>query len=72
MGLYTLAITGISVVGYVSSGAALLLTILRPAIRLYQYLVLRLSMVRREFLHPCEDIIELRNRFGDLEKMLKI
>ncbi|NEP78017.1 MAG: hypothetical protein F6K39_07410 [Okeania sp. SIO3B3] len=71
VGLYALAITGISVVGYVSSGAALLLTVLRPAIRLYQYLVVRLSMIRREFLHPRADIIELRNRFENLEKTVK-
>jgi hypothetical protein len=31
IGLYLLAIAGISAVGYISSGAALLLTILRPA-----------------------------------------
>jgi hypothetical protein len=31
VGLYTLAATGISAVGYISSGAALLLTGLRPA-----------------------------------------
>lgn len=71
VGLYALAITGISVVGYVSSGAALLLTVLRPAIRLYQYLVVRLSMIRRELLHPRADIIELRNRFENLEKTVK-
>ncbi|NET17133.1 MAG: hypothetical protein F6K08_32135 [Okeania sp. SIO1H6] len=57
--------------GYVSSGAALLLTILRPAVRLYQYLVMRLSMVRREFLHPRADIIELRSRFDNLEKTVE-
>ncbi|MGB3511852.1 MAG: hypothetical protein WBA93_21970 [Microcoleaceae cyanobacterium] len=71
VGLYILAITGISVVGYVSSGAALLLTVLRPAIRLYQYLVVRLSMIRREFLHPRADIIELRSRFEKIEKTVK-
>ncbi|NEP89453.1 MAG: hypothetical protein F6K18_22930 [Okeania sp. SIO2C2] len=71
VGLYTLAITGISVFGYVSSGAALLLTVLRPAIRLYQYLVVRLSMIRRELLHPRADIIELRNRFVNIEKTVE-
>jgi hypothetical protein len=40
--LYWLAVTGISNVGYVSSGLILLLTILRPAIRGYQYLTARL------------------------------
>ncbi|NES92951.1 hypothetical protein [Okeania sp. SIO2B9] len=54
-----------------SSGAALLLTVLRPAIRLYQYLVVRLSMIRRELLHPRADIIELRNRFVNIEKTVE-
>ena len=66
-GLYTLAATGISVVGYVSSGAALLLTFLRPAIRAYQYLAARLAMIRQEIKYPREDIMELRQRFKLLE-----
>lgn len=65
--LYTLAATGISAVGYLSSGAALLLTVLRPAIRGYQYLAQRLTAIRSQFLHPGEDIVELRNRFAELE-----
>lgn len=67
IGLYVLAVLGISVVGYVGSAAALLLTILRPAVRLYQYLAVRLSMIRREFLYPREDIAELRSRFDNVE-----
>lgn len=69
--LYALAATGISAIGYLSSGAALLLTILRPAIRGYQYLAARLTMIRREFLHPREDILELRSRFANLESTIK-
>ncbi|MEZ2236833.1 hypothetical protein [Microcoleus sp.] len=68
--LYTLAATGISAIGYLSSGAALLLTILRPAIRGYQYLAARLTMIRRQFLHPREDILELRSRFANLESTI--
>lgn len=71
IGLYVLAITGISVVGYVGSGAALLLTVLRPAVRFYKYLVVRLSMVRREFLYPREDVLELRSRFDNLAVSVK-
>ena len=67
-GLYTLAATGISVVGYVSSGAALLLTFLRPAIRAYQYLAARLAMIRQEIKYPREDVMELRQRFQFLEE----
>jgi hypothetical protein len=69
--LYALAATGISAVGYLSSGAALLLTILRPAIRGYQYLAARLTMIRSQFLHPREDIVELRNRFANVESTVK-
>ncbi|AHJ31194.1 hypothetical protein PN465_16770 [Nodularia spumigena CS-584] len=71
VGLYTLAATGISAVGYISSGAALLLTILRPAIRAYEYLYARLRMIRQEFQYPREDVMELRNRFYALEDTVK-
>ncbi len=71
IGLYTLAATGISAVGYVSSGAALLLTALRPAVRLYEYLGTRLAMIRQEFKYPRADILELRDRFEALETTVK-
>ena len=64
---YTLAVRGISAIGYLGSAAALLLTILRPAIRTYQYLAARLAMIRQQIKYPREDILELRNRFGELE-----
>lgn len=71
VGLYTLAATGISTVGYISSGAALLLTILRPAIRAYEYLYTRLTMIRQEWKYPREDIVELRDRFSILEQKIQ-
>ncbi|MFH7029243.1 MAG: hypothetical protein ACHBN1_28570 [Heteroscytonema crispum UTEX LB 1556] len=71
VGLYTLAATGISAVGYISSGAALLLTILRPAISAYEYLYARLRMISQEFKYPREDIVELRYRFANLEETIK-
>jgi len=71
VGLYTLAATGISTVGYISSGAALLLTILRPAIRAYEYLYARLAMIRQEWKYPREDILELRDRFSILEQKIQ-
>ncbi len=69
--LYALSATGISAVGYLSSGAALLLTILRPAIRGYQYLAQRLTTIRSEFFHPRQDILELRHRFAELESTVR-
>ncbi|MDX2244234.1 MAG: hypothetical protein NW224_26475 [Leptolyngbyaceae cyanobacterium bins.302] len=67
IGLYGLAIAGISAIGYVSSGAALLLTVLRPAIELYRYLATRLGSIRRTFRYPREDVMELRDRLMQLE-----
>ncbi|MBE9226592.1 hypothetical protein IQ264_14280 [Phormidium sp. LEGE 05292] len=67
IGFYTLAVWGISAIGYLGSAAALLLTILRPAVRAYQYLAARLTMIRQQVKYPREDILELRNRFRELE-----
>ncbi|MBW4494956.1 MAG: hypothetical protein KME26_18115 [Oscillatoria princeps RMCB-10] len=70
-GLYALAITGISGVGYVSSGAALLLTLLRPAVRGYEYLAARLAMIGERVKYPREDVLELRDRVAGLESAVK-
>ncbi|MFB2895734.1 hypothetical protein ACE1CI_22735 [Aerosakkonemataceae cyanobacterium BLCC-F50] len=67
IGFYTLAVLGISAIGYLGSVAALLLTILRPAVRAYQYLAARLTMIREQVKYPREDILELRHRFRELE-----
>lgn len=71
IGLYGLAALGISAVGYASSAATLLLTGLRPAIRAYQYLALRLRMIRKDLKYPREDILELRGRVSAIESDLK-
>lgn len=71
VGLYILAATGISAVGYLGSGAALLLTGLRPAISAYQYLYARLRMISQEFKYPREDIVELRYRVENIETTLE-
>ena len=67
IGLYGLAIAGISSVGYVGSAAALLLTALRPAIRTYQYFATRIALLRQQFKYPREDVLELRDRVLTLE-----
>ncbi|MBW4507237.1 MAG: hypothetical protein KME64_12090 [Scytonematopsis contorta HA4267-MV1] len=72
IGLYILAVTGVSAVGYISSSAALLLTGLRPAISAYEYLSARLSTISQEWKYPREDIMELRNRFDSLEQAVNI
>lgn len=71
LALYFLAATGISNVGYVSSGLTLLLTILRPAIRGYQYLNARLLTIKKEVKYPRADAIELRNRVKSLETTIE-
>ena len=67
IGLYTLSATGVSAVGYIGSGAALLLTGLRPAIGAYQYFLSRLQSIQQGFTYPREDVLELRNRVAELE-----
>lgn len=71
VGLYSLAAAGISVVGYVSSGATLLLTGLRPATRAYKYLATRLRAIGREINYPRQDVLELRDRVMLIESQLQ-
>jgi hypothetical protein len=66
-GLYWLAISEITPLGYLSSGAVLLLTFLRPAISTYDYLATRMTALREQFAYPRADILELRARFQQLE-----
>jgi hypothetical protein len=72
LGLYILAAAGISAVGYIGSGAALLLTGLRPAVSAYEYLSTRLLAIGQELTYPREDIVELRNRVFGLEETIKV
>ncbi len=67
IGLYALSALGISVVGYYGSGATILLTGLRPALRGYQYLATRLRAIREEIQYPREDVMLLRTRVDYLE-----
>jgi hypothetical protein len=71
IGLYYLAANGITPLGYISSGAALLLTFLRPAVSTYEYLAQQLMSMRQQFTYPREDIIELRSRFDEIERQVK-
>lgn len=64
--LYLLAVTGVSAIGYLSSGVVLLLTGLRPAIAGYKYLVQRLENIGRAVKYPREDVLLLRDRLDKL------
>jgi hypothetical protein len=70
IGLYSLAASGISPIGYIGAVAALLLTILRPSVRTYQYLAMRLSLIRNQFRYPREDVLELRGQVNELQSQL--
>ncbi|MCS6820273.1 MAG: hypothetical protein NZ551_00220 [Microscillaceae bacterium] len=71
VGLYFVAYYEISIVGYYGSVASLLLTFLRPAVRLYQYVSERLSNIRLEITHPREDVKELNRKLQDVQTILK-
>jgi hypothetical protein len=68
--LALLAYFDLSSLGYISAIAALLLTVLRPAIRMYEYVAARLNLIRHEIQYPREDVAELRAKFYDWENRL--
>jgi len=72
VGLYLLAYYQISVVGYYGAGAALLLTILRPAIRLYEYISKRLSSIREQVKYPREDIDAMKFELENLKYQVQV
>jgi hypothetical protein len=63
---YGLAASGFSDIGYFGAIAALCLTVLRPAVRTYQYFAMQLRLVRQQFKYPREDVVELRSRLDQL------
>jgi len=66
IGLYILAKTGVSVVGYIGAGFALALTALRPSVRMYEYISYRLSNMSQRIKYPREDINKVTS---DLEQL---
>jgi hypothetical protein len=71
LGLYFLASTGISQLGYWGSAAALLLSGLRPAIRAYQYFARRIATIQQQFKYPREDVLWLRDRLTQAEAQIE-
>lgn len=69
--LYVLALNGIGDWGYWGSIAALLLTILRPIVRAYEYLTARLAQIGEQVKYPREDVLELRHRSTMMEENIK-
>lgn len=69
--LFGLSEFGITPIGYVGCAAALLLTGLRPLIRLNEYVWERLRSIRQLFKYPREDVVELRSRTSKLEEQIE-
>jgi hypothetical protein len=69
--LYVIAASGISSIGYIGAIAALLLTILRPAIATYEYLASRLAAIGQQIVYPREDVMELRSRFASMQESVR-
>lgn len=69
--LYWLAYTEVSQVGYYGAIAALLLTFLRPSVRAYQYISMRLYSIRQEILYPRDDVATLYGTLEDLKYQLQ-
>lgn len=70
LALYWIAASGISPVGYFGAGAALLLTVLRPALRGYEYLARRLRALHSEVRYPRDDVQALKGRVDELREEL--
>jgi hypothetical protein len=69
--LYVLAYLDISPIGYWGAILALLLTGLRPAVRMQAYIIQRLYTIRQEVLYPREDAYELRNKLEELRMQVE-
>lgn len=66
LGFYIIAWQGISNIGYIGAVLAVLLTVLRPAARMYEYLQYRLSRMSNRIKYPREDILEVRQKIAAL------
>jgi hypothetical protein len=65
--LYVLAVNGIGTIGYWGAVAALLLTVLRPIVSAYEYLIGRLQQIGEQVRYPREDVQEVRMRLAEME-----
>jgi hypothetical protein len=70
-GFFALSHYGYTSLGYIAAGAALLLTLLRPAARFYEYISERLRNIRETFVFPRDDVYEMRNQVQSMDYRLK-
>lgn len=59
--------TALGSICYVAAGAALALTILRPAVRSVEHIVARLQTIQERSRFPRDDVYDLKKRLGELE-----
>lgn len=67
VGLGLLQWYGLSQLGYLASGTALLLMALRPLGQAWEYLVARLTSIGRDAHFPRDDILAVKNTLSELE-----
>jgi hypothetical protein len=68
--LFGIAHYEISKVGYYSAVLVLLLTLLRPSMRFYEYLQKRLEMIRSEIKFPRDDIETMKSKLDEVYNAL--
>lgn len=66
-GLYYLAYAKITALGYYGAGAALLLTLLRPSVRAYEYIAERLANIRQAINYPADNVATLQSEVEQLK-----
>lgn len=71
LALFALSYFHITNVGYVGAVVAMLLTVVRPAMKGYEYIYEKLQKLKERVRYPREDVLELRNRVRELETKLK-
>ncbi len=72
LGMYFLAAFGVSFIGYFGAGAALMLTVVRPVVRGYEYVRKRLATIREETTYPREDVVSLKAQVEDMKATLEM
>ena len=70
-GMYFLASAGISFIGYFGAGAALILTVVRPVVRSYEYVRKRLATISEEIVYPREDIQTMKATVEEIKNAVE-
>ncbi len=71
LAFYLLAWLEVSGLGYWASAAALLLTLLRPLIRLHEFIMYKLENIRGKIHYPREDVNILRSKVDEIHHLVQ-